>query len=101
MNWTGNTTKPVMIDENRDKTQPSSKAEVSTAPNMLIVGDAVIRNVGSKSVLKCCLPNAMVTELSKDFPHFLSQQQTIKLIILHVAQEDVHTKQSSLNCWRS
>ncbi|XP_062871039.1 ankyrin repeat and SAM domain-containing protein 1A [Trichomycterus rosablanca] len=70
--------------KNTIKQRPSPDAE--NAPKTLIVGDSAIKNIGSRSMLTCCLPNVTVSELNEELPNILSQHGAIDRIILHVGR---------------
>ncbi len=65
-------------------------------PTMLIVGDAIIRHIKSKSAVTHCLPGAKVVDVLQQSLSLLSKHPLVHKIVVHTGTNNTTKQQSEL-----
>ncbi len=71
-------------------------AQSAAEPRTLIVGDAVIRNISSRTTTTYCFPQATVSDVNKELRNILIKHKTANRVIIHVGKNDIRKEQSEL-----
>ena len=71
-------------------------AQSTAEPRTLIVGDSIIRNISSRDITTCCLPQATTSDVNRELQNILMKHKTANRLIIHVGKNDIHKEQSEL-----
>jgi lysophospholipase L1-like esterase len=71
-------------------------AQSAAEPRTLIVGDAIIRNISSRTTTTYCFPQATVSDVNKELRNILMKHKTANRVIIHVGKNDIRKEQSEL-----
>lgn len=66
-------------------------AQKAAKPNIWIVGDSIIRNIGIRATLTYCFPQAMIADVNKQLSNVLTQHKSKNRIVILLSQLHTHT----------